>query len=139
MKKISALFVLICMLVSLAACSGLTDKDSIIAMFNENRNVFLQAAASEDFSMVESLTGVESVYIGGNHVDIMCGGAGFGPHTQYYGIYFSHNDNLNAMGYAQNKEALKKQGNGFIYEEGSDYRYYVEPLGDHFFYYELHY
>ena len=76
-------------------------------------------------------------------INMLCGGIGFGSGTSYYGIFYSDSDDLLAVNVSLGSlEELQHQGPGFIsvppFSE-SNKRYYVEPLGNHFFYYEAHY
>ena len=111
-----------------------------MAKFNKNEMVFLQAVESGDFSAVERIAWVQEVQMSETHVDIRCGGAGFGSSTHYYGIFYAADDNLCAVGVAGPKDELVAHGDGYLYQEdGGDNRYYVEPLGNHYFYYEAHF
>ena len=141
MRKLNVWFLLVCVLVTFSACSqNLTEKSDIISLYQKNEKVFLQAADSGDYSEVERINGVQKVYISEKYIDIQCGGAGFGPNTHYYGIFYSADDNLCAIDVAGPKDKLVEQGNGYLYqEENGDNRYYVEPLGNHFYYFEAHF
>lgn len=141
MKKLTACFLLICILFTFVACStNRTEKNDIVTLFQENEEIFLQAANSGDYSGVECIRGVQNVYISEKYIDIQCGGAGVGAETRYYGIYYSADDDLCAIDVAGPKDELVKSGEGYLYQEKTgDNRYYVEPLGNHFFYYEAEY
>ena len=83
---------------------------------------------------------MQNVDIWEEYVDIQCGGAGFGSSTHYYGIFYSEKDDLCAVRLGAPGDQLKEHENGFLYiEEDGDNRYYVEPLGNHYFYYEAHF
>lgn len=141
MRKRIAAVLLICMLTSLSACSrNLTEKSDIISLFQKHEEAFLQAANSGDYSSVERIRGVRSVYISETYVMIECGGAGLGPSTHYYGIFYTGDDNLFAVDAAEPEGKWVEHGEGYLYQEdGGDNRYYVEPLGNHFYYYEAHF
>ncbi len=141
MKKAFLLFISLFWLISATACSNnLTDKQDIISLYEKNEETFLQAASSGDYSFVEKINGVQKVLAWDAYVDIQCGGAGFGPSTHYYGIFYSADDNLCAIDVAGPKDKLVEHGDGYLYqEENGDNRYYVEPLGNHFYYYEAHF
>ena len=52
----------------------------------------------------------------------------------------SEKDDLCAVRLGAPGDQLKEHENGFLYiEEDGDNRYYVEPLGNHYFYYEAHF
>lgn len=129
------------MAVSLSACkNGVTDREEIITLFEENRDIFLQAAESRDFSGIDELNGDMNVYVQREYADIIFGGEGLGPESWYYGIFFNSENDLYAVSGGAFRDELTEYGDGYLYEENSgDNMYYVEPLGDHFFYYELHY
>lgn len=141
MKKAFFAILLIILLTSMTACSSnLTDKDDIISLYSKNEEAFVQASKSGDFSTLERIFGINKVLVLETYVDIQCGGAGFGPSTHYYGIFYSADDNLCAVDVAGPKDNLKEWENGYFYQqEDGDNTYYVEPLGNHFFYYEAHF
>jgi len=88
---------------------------------------------------VNDLNGDMDIHFRTGYVDILFGGDGI-PADHYYGIYYSQCDSLCPVTGIVRVNDLEKRGNGYYYEstDGSD-RYYAEPLGDHFYYYELHY
>ena len=142
MKKFIALILaLLCFVLVFTSCSkNLTKKSDIISLYQKNEDTFLKAASSGDYSSVEHINGVQRVLIWEDYVDIKCGGAGFGSSTHYYGIFYSDNDNLCAIDVAGPENKLVKYGDGYLYQEDDgDNRYYVEPLGNHFYYYEAHF
>jgi hypothetical protein len=128
--------------ISDSAPDNLTDRDEIIALFHDNETAFLKAAETNSFDDLLSIYGVSHVYVHDNGiVDISCGGKGMGSNTHYYGIYYSEDDDLCAIDVAPgDSSALTERDGGFSWEEsGGDNSYYVEPLGNHYFYYEAHY
>ncbi|MBP3478023.1 MAG: hypothetical protein J6K03_00885 [Oscillospiraceae bacterium] len=141
MKKALALFLSVSLFIALAACSrNLTDKNDIVSLFRKNEQTFLQAANSGDYSAVGRISGVQKVYASETYVDIQCGGAGLGSSTHYYGIFYSADDDLSAVDVAGPRDKLVEYDDGYLYQEdGGDNRYYVEPLGNHFYYYEAHF
>ena len=141
MRKALATFLAVSLFISLAACSrNLTDKNDIVSLFRKNEQTFLQAAKSGDYSAVGRISGVQKVYASETYVDIQCGGAGVGPSTHYYGIFYSADDDLSAVDVAGPRDKLMEYGDGYLYQEDDgDNRYYVEPLGNHFYYYEAHF
>ena len=141
MKRVLSLLVLLAILVVLSFCSdNLTEKSDIISLYQKNYEIFWCAAENEDYRTVAKIKGVQKVLIRDTYIDIQCGGAGFGPSTHYYGIFYSADDNLCAIDVAGPRDKLVEQGNGYFYqEENGDNRYYVEPLGNHFYYYEAHF
>lgn len=140
MKKLT-IAVLLAALLLLTGCVNRTKiKNNIIAMYRENEALFAQAAASGDFSAIEALPGTESVFCDDDHVDVYCHGLGFGPSTSYFGIFYSPSDDMSAAYGKLPDGALQPEGTGWRYQQPeSDNRYYVEPLGNHYFYYEESY
>ena len=133
--------VIIIMICFLSACSGnLTSKESIKDLYTQNETLFASAASSGSFSDLEKLRGVQNVFVGDEYVNIECGGSGFGSSTHYYGIFFSETDDLCAVDVAGPIDELVADGDGYRYKQSDgDNEYYVEPLGNHYFYYEAHY
>ncbi len=141
MKKIlTPIIIAACIFTIVALCPrNLTDKEDIISLFNKKQEIFIEAVNSGDYKTAEKVRGVHKITVYDNPacVEFMCGGAGFGPSTHYYGFYYSESDDLCAIfGGAE----LVAHGSGWLYEEeNGDNSYYVEPLGNHFFYYEAHF
>ena len=141
MKKVVSFLALFAMFIALSACSyNLTEKSDIISLYQKNEKIFLLAAENGDYSAIERIKGVQKVLVWDTYIDIQCGGAGFGPSTHYYGIFYSADDNLCTIDVAGPRDKLVEHGEGYLYqEESGDNRYYVEPLGNHFYYYEAHF
>ena len=141
MKKVVSFLALFAMFIALSACSyNLTEKSDIISLYQKNEKIFLLAAENGDYSAIERIKGVQKVLVLDTYIDIQCGGAGFGPGTHYYGIFYSADDNLCTIDVAGPRDKLVEHGEGYLYQEKSgDNRYYVEPLGNHFYYYEAHF
>ena len=135
----SIMFLILCALGS--AGDGLTNREDIVAMYRRNEAAFIEAAETGDFQSLERVYGVMNVDYESNCIDIECGGAGLGSSTHYYGIFYSEKDDLYAVHIAcGSREWLKQDGEGYRYKQnGGDNEYYVEPLGNHYFYYEAHY
>ena len=133
--------VLIIMICFLSACSSnLTSKEAIVNLYTENEALFASAASDGSFSDLENLSGVQKVLVYDEYTDIRCGGSGFGSSTHYYGIFFSEKDDLCAVDVAGPLDELAKDGDGYRYKQSDgDNEYYVEPLGNHYFYYEAHF
>ena len=133
--------VIIIMICFLSACSGnLTSKESIKDLYTQNETLFASAASSGSFSDLEKLRGVQNVFVRDEYVNIECGGSGFGSSTHYYGIFFSETDDFCAVDVAGPIDELVADGDGYRYKQSDgDNEYYVEPLGNHYFYYEAHY
>ncbi len=125
----------------LSTGQGLTSRDAVVGMYEKNEKAFLTAAESRDFTALEQIDGVIEISTYQGCVDLWCGGFGLGSATSYYGIFFSEKDDLFAVLIScGSSDQLKPDGAGFRYEQtGGDNRYYVEPLGNHYFYYEAHY
>ena len=140
MKRALCLVVLI-MVCFLSACSGnLTSKESIEKIYIKNETLFVNAASDRSFSDLEKISGVQKVLIWDEYVDIQCGGSGLGSGTHYYGIFYSEADDLCAVEVAGPLDELVAVGNGYRYKQSDgDNEYYVEPLGNHYFYYEAHF
>ncbi len=126
----------------LSGCSNnLTDKNDIIKVFTKNEAVFTEAIKSNNFDNAKKISGIQDIYIGDDYIDFICGGSGIAPSTHYYGFFYSSNDDLTAFnGGICPKEELIENGNGFSWKQkNGDNTYYVEKIGEHFFYYEAHF
>lgn len=140
MKRLSALLVAVLCFVLTSCSNSLAEQNDIVSLYQKNEDTFLQAASSADYSSVEKIKGVQQVLVQEAYVDIRCDGTGLGSSTHYYGIFYSADDDLCAVGVAGPEDQLVEQGDGYLYqEENGDNRYYVEPLGNHFYYYEAHF
>ena len=141
MKKTFACLLSVFILVGLVSCSqNLTDKNYIISLFRKNENCFVEASTSGEYNEVKKIKGIQEVIVCDDYVDIQCGGSGLGSSTHYYGIFFSLTDDLCAVDVAGPADELTEDGNGYRYkQQNGDNEYYVEPLGNHYFYYEAHF
>lgn len=119
----------------------LTRREDVTSLFEENRAVIQAAAESGDFTEAAKIHGIQEIdqQEDGGCIDFYCGGKGFGPETAYYGFFYSPTDDMTALdGCTCSPEDLTPSGSGFCWQEsGTDNTYYVEPLGNHFFYYCL--
>lgn len=141
-KKVLYIVVLIVICLLSACSSNLTSKESVVNLYTKNEALFIDAASRNSFSDLEKINGVQKVLVRDDHVDIQCGGSGFGSSTHYYGIFFSEDDNICAVDVAGagSRDELVEDGNGYRYKQSDgDNEYYVEPLGNHYFYYEAHF
>ena len=128
--------------ISDSAHDNLTDRDEIVAMYHDNETAFLKAAETNSFDDLLSIYGVSHVYVHDNGiVEISCGGKGMGSNTHYYGIYYSETDAMHAPNWGDLDPAtLTPQGEGFFFKDSyGDDTFFIEPLGNHYYYYEEHY
>lgn len=140
-KRNIVLLLLSCSFLLMNGCtSPQGNRERIISAYQKNEDVFIDAVQSGDYSTVELLSIVKTVYVAKDYVDFQGKGYGLGPSTHYYGIFYSHDGDLCAVDVAGPREELTKSGAGYQYQENNgDNRYYVEPLGNNFFYYEAHF
>lgn len=131
----------VCGLIIGLFCSlNLTGEGAVTRLYQRNEEIFLQAAASGDYSAVEDLFSVHHVYKRDTYVEIRCGGSGIGPSTNYYGIFYYEGEELCTVDVDLEGGRFVKSGEGYCYdEENGDNRFYVVPLGNHFYYYEAHF
>lgn len=147
MKKTAALLLAV-IIASCSLCScifysadGLRSKNKIIALYRNNEAAFIAAADSKDFSAIESIKGVRKVSVHDHDADIYCGGSGMGADTDYYGIMWAEYGIESAL-FSEGGTSYTKivDGSGTRYEEkAGDNVFYVEPLGNDYYYYELHF
>ena len=140
MKKALCLVVLTLICILSACTSNLTSKESIEKLYIKNETLFVNAAQDRSFADLEKISGIQKVLVWDEYVDIRCGGSGFGSSTHYYGIFFSETDDLCAVNVAGPRNELVADGTGYRYKQSDgDNEYYVESLGNHYFYYEAHF
>ena len=145
MKKQRAIVIIaaltICGLIAGVLCLlNLTNKGMITRLYQRNEEAFLRAASIGDYSAVERIVGVRRVNMRDTYVEICCGGSGLGSSTNYYGIFYYEGENLCAVDVDLMGGRFVVSGDGYLYEEeNGDNRFYVESLGNHFYYYEAHF
>lgn len=139
-RKILLLLV-ICPLFLISGCVALQgNKQQIVSAYQENKVAFANAIQRSDYSEVELIDVIEAIYVANDYVDFQGKGWGLGSSTHYYGIFYSPDGDLCAVDVAGPREELIESGAGYQYQEiNGDNRYYVEPLGNNFFYYEAHF
>ena len=140
---ILGIFVIIALFAFTSCSSESSRRNSIKKLYKKNEASFTQASSEKDFSSLVKIGGIQQVVTENEHVDIQCKAGGFASQTYYCGIFYSEEDDLLAECFApvpENTEKLEKDGSGFCYTEpGGDNKYYVESLGNHYFYYETRY
>ena len=145
MKK-AAVFALAAVIALGMAIFGLrlyhgTFRSRIIRLYQQNEEIFFQAASSEDFDALMQLNGVIEIKEDKRRkaVDVFCGGTGIVPSSGYYGVLYLPEKDARAY-FSEPAEEWTVDGNGFCYrQKNGDNRFYVEPLGNDFYYYEQHY
>jgi lipoprotein len=143
-KAVVSITILLASIFLFTSCSlsdGLTDKADIIDLFNQHKDAIISAVDGGNFDEIEKICGIQSIYVADNYIDFSCGGAGFGPNTQYYGFFYSEEDDLTAWnGGACPADELYEFENGYKYQQtDGDNEYYVKKIDEHFFYYEAHF
>lgn len=142
MKKTAAFLCLILVIGVLTGCAkNLNYKEETIQTFNKNKTALTEAVQSNDFEQAKKIPGIEDIDIFPGYVDFRCGGWGLAPSSTYYGFFYSAEDDLTAWsGGVCPQEELVESGDGFLWEEkDGDNSYYVEKIGERFFYYEAHF
>lgn len=140
-KRILILLLLACSFFLMHGCSSpQANREQLISVYQKNEDIFIDAVRCGDYSTVELLSIVKTVYVAKDYVDFQGKGYGLGSSTHYYGIFYSPDGDLCAVDIAGPREELTESGAGYQYQENNgDNRYYVEPLGNNFFYYEAHF
>lgn len=145
MKKIAVFLLIVLLVGSMSSCflfSNLTEKDKIINLYNENKEEIKKAVESKSFVTVKFISGIEDVYESKNktknksYIDFLCGGKGIGMNTEYYGFFYSAEDDMCVIWLAGPEEEMVPEGDGYIYRGENGKVYYVEKIDEHFFYYE---
>ena len=144
MKKLTSVILTICLLASMFGCVGnsknLTSQSEIIEMYQKNEKNFTDASLSGDFSELEAIAGVQEVVAHDEYIDIQCGGSGLGSSTHYFGILYSADENFISLDVAEPYDSVMQEGMGYRYtQDNGDNFCYIEPLGNHFYYYEAHF
>ena len=137
------LFIAAVLLIFAACSSQNSRRNRVRRLYQKNEASFTQAALGNDFASLEKVSGILEVKTENEHVDIRCRAGGFASETCYCGIFYSEKDDLLAECFSpvpENTEKLEADGSGYRYREpGGDNQYYVESLGNHYFYYETRY
>ncbi len=140
MKKMVGVLLLLLVLL-LTGCTSREDwKAAVIKIYHEHEQMFADAAAAGDYSAVEALLEGDNVYIGTDYVDIYFGGTGLVPSSSYYGVFYSAKGDMCVVYAGLALSELTAEGDGWCWRQpGGDNSYYVEPLGNGYYYYEEHY
>ncbi len=132
--------VLLILSLLLTGC-GIQDKNKIIKIYKENERLFVEAVKTKDFKKLKAVFGVKKIYESNNSVSIDFGGNGIGGNSNYYEIQYHYVECCNEFKLNDN---FKKYDNGFLYNEkeydkGGDNIFYVEDLGNGYYYVEMHF
>lgn len=135
MKGLIALFAsaLAMTFVFAGVSTNVTSKTIIKQIYNNNQAQFAMSVDNGEFEKLVNIDGVQSVFESEDYVDINCGNVGG---KAYYGIFYSADGDMCAVDVAAPVELMDSCGDGFKYENLNGQKYYVESLGDNFFYYE---
>ena len=154
MKKLICVFLVICMLFSLAGCSDVlggtlflllaatsndsADKDDVFKFVCEEEEALLKAIEDGNFSAFENKGFIQDIDADKAVVDFSCGGAGIGSGTSYVGFYYTSDNDMTAVWCAPSSaDLLTPLRNGFEWQEqNGDNRYYTEHICGNFYYYE---
>ncbi len=139
--KSLCVFIALITMLSFSGCSALDDhasKEDIFSIVNEHYEMLIECINSNDFSAVERLKAIKEVDVTDDCVDFYCGGSGFGSATFYVGFYYTDTDDMRAVWCAPApEEELSPADGGYLWKEAEgDNQYYVEPIREHFYYYE---
>lgn len=122
-----------------------SEKARIIHYVKKHESLLLSCIEQNDFSAVKKDAILQEIRVQDTYVDFQCQGAGFGPETSYWGFYYSDKYNMTAvLGPLPSGQFFQKSGSGYLWKESwydpkGDNSYYVEQIGDHFYYYEMHF
>lgn len=122
-----------------------SEKSRIIHYVKKHESLLLSCIEQNDFSAVKKDAILQEIRVQDTYVDFQCQGAGFGPETSYWGFYYSDKYNMTAvLGPLPSGQFFQKSGSGYLWKESwydpkGDNSYYVEQIGDHFYYYEMHF
>lgn len=106
----------------------------------ENEDYLLQCIQAGEPEKLEGYGIIKSVYESGNYIEFSCEGSGFGSQTNYAGLFYSKNGNMNAARPHISPEDMIQEGNGYLWEQPEgDNTYYVEHICGRFYYYLEHY
>ena len=118
-------------------------KKEIIELVNENHSIILDDVNEKEFSDTERIEGIQEIYNKTQIVDFYCGGTGIGSATNYYGFYYSSDNNPKAVfagTIISETPNFQMEKNGFcIKNSNDDNYYYTEKIRDNFYYYEAHF
>ncbi len=118
-------------------------KKEIFELVNENYDIILNNISENDFSDTEKIEGIQEIYDKTQVVDFYCGGTGIGSATNYYGFYYSNDNNPKAIfagTIISDSPNFHIEKNGFCIENSNDDNsYYTEKIRDNLYYYEAHF
>ncbi len=118
-------------------------KNEIYSLVNENYNVILEDISENNYFDTKAIKGVKEVYSDTEVIEVYCGGSGMGSATNYYGFYYSPDNQPKTTWCGTDfgdVSSLNIDGNGFsIKYSNDDNCYYTEKIRDNFYYYEAHF
>lgn len=135
MKGLIALFASVFAMTFVVAnvSTNLTSKTLIKQIYINNQAQFVESVDNGEFEKLVNIDGIQSVFESDEYVDINCGKVGG---KAYYGIFYSADGDMCAVDVTAPIELMDACGDGYKYENANGQKYYVESLGDNYFYYE---
>ena len=124
---------------------NLSGKEHIIRYVRKHEGLLLRYIAKNDAAIVEKQALIRQIRRNDAYIEFCCGTSGVLPQDSVWGFYYSESDDLLALCPPSFSEReLLVSGNGYLRKESwedprGDNSYYVEPILDHFYYYEIHF
>ena len=138
MRKLSIILVLL-FVFSLAGCGGeRAAKRDIFDLVEQNYDTIVEACARMDLEALEDIDGVTEVDVTDGHIIVYCTGAGNVASSQYYGFYFSPDNQPVAVFDGQilcPTDDLTPEDDGFVYLDSGFNRFYTEHIMGNLYYY----
>ena len=147
MRRALLVFLLLIGILPSASCALFDEgagKEEILSFVKENEDTLMECILCGDFSPVEHkrilrYAEIEDSEIDDGFVEFLCGGAGFGPETNYRGFYYAADDDMTRIWCAPSDRTARESGQGYLWKDIGDNWYYSEWICGHFYYYEAHF
>ena len=138
MRKIFILLAAL-MVFSMTGCDyNHSAKAEIFNLVKENFDTMLEACTRLDTEALTQLDGITQVDVTNGYILVYCTGSGIAPSSQDHGFYYAP-DGLPVAVFDGHilcgPEALAPDGNGYVYRDSGQNRFYTEHIIGNFYYY----
>lgn len=138
MKRMIAILLLCCLVLSFAGCGAKKAKRDIFSLVEENYDTIVTACQNKDKNALLALDGIKEVNIVDGYVLVFCKGEGIAASSQDYGFYYSKNNIPIGVGCSLEivcyKDTMEAKGSG--YEGTVDHNtFYTEHIKGNIYFY----
>ena len=139
MKRVPVLLFMLSLAFSMVGCHNQQSaRRDILALVEKNYETIVAACENKDVDTLYAIDGIDQVDIIDGYVLIFCEGYGIAPSSQYYGFYYSEENQPVAVfdGHILcDTTELIEEGKGYQYTDSGNNVFYTENMKGNLYFY----